>query len=46
MELSDGLLGMVKWQGVGVHVLGTSLRQGKLYLLKCREDMRPNMNLH
>jgi hypothetical protein len=41
-----GLLVMVKWQGVGVHVLGISLWQGKLYLLRRGEDMRPNMKLH
>jgi len=32
-----GLLGVVKWRGVGVYLLGTSVWQGELYLRRRRE---------
>jgi len=44
----SGLLGVVKWRGVGVYsyLFGTSIWQGLLYLQKRKEDTRPNMTLH
>ena len=34
-----GLLGVVTWRGVGVYLLGTSMRQGQLYLRRRREGL-------
>ena len=39
-ELSDGPTRVVKWRGVGVHLLGTSVWQGQLYLPRRREYTR------
>ena len=44
--LSDGPTRVVKWRGVGVHLLGTTVWQGQLYLLRRREYTRPNMTLY
>lgn len=34
-----GLLGVVTWRGVGVHLLVTSMRQGQRYLRRRREGL-------
>ena len=40
-----GLLGVVKWRGVGIFLLGTSVWQGQLYLRRLRKDTRRNISL-
>jgi hypothetical protein len=41
----SGLLGVVKWRGVGVYSLGTTLWRDQVYLRRWREELGTNMTL-
>jgi hypothetical protein len=38
-DLVGGTVGVVKWRGVGVYLLGTSVWQGQVFLRKRREEL-------
>ena len=41
-----GLKGVVKWRGVGVYLLRSSLQQGQLCLWRWREGLNQTLHCH